>query len=142
MTTASKVGADDFIATGLKEEDFKMLPRQDLAYRLERKGDDFVVQWPEHKVECLVTALLDKSDGPHGELTVTFAGTNVHWARIGLASSQAREGVVRKLREVSADVPWRAILEVTCRISAQALREPAPTESLSGRLMTGPRFLI
>jgi hypothetical protein len=138
-----QVGADTFVAAGLAEGNgFDQLPREEVAHQLERHGDEFLVRWPAHRVECAVTGLREHSDGVAGELSVSHGGVELHWGRLSLASSQTREGVVRKLNTIVPDLPWRSILEVTCRATARALRESTATVALRGRRATGPRHLI
>jgi hypothetical protein len=141
-TKAPKVGADEFAAAGHGEADLDALPREGLAYTLERHGDEFLVSWPEHKVECALTAIHENGEGIHAELSVTHGGVDVHWGRLGLASTQSREAVVRKLSSMLAKVPWRALLEATCRSTAQALRRSSVTVTLHGQRATGPRYLV
>jgi len=139
---APKVGADDFVAAGLGEAELSALPREGLTHTLERHGDEFLVRWPEHKVACALTAIHENGDGVHAELAVTHDGVDVHWGRLGLASTQAREGVVRKLDAIVRETPWRSILEMTCRETVRSLRATAATVTLHGRRSTGPHYLV
>jgi hypothetical protein len=135
-----KVGADDYVAAGHGEVDD--LPRAPAGYQCERQGDDYVLVWSDHKVRGLLTAIHENSDGIHAELSISHAGIDLHWGRLGLSSTQAREGVVRKLNGIVNDIPWRTILETTCRQTAGAVRRGDPTELLEGRRRLGPRLYV
>ncbi len=138
-----QVGADTFVTAGLAEDDgFEQLPREEVAYHLERHGDEFLIRWPAHRVECSLTGLRDHSDGIAGELAVSHGGVELHWGRLGLASTQTREGVVRKLNSILPDIPWRTIIEAACRATVRALRASSTTVTLHGRRTTGPRHLV
>jgi hypothetical protein len=139
---APKVGADDFVAAGLGEAELSALPREGLAHTFERHGDEFLVSWPEHKVSCALTAIHENGDGVHAELAVSHDGVDVHWGRLGLASTQAREGVVRKLDSIVRGAPWRSILETTCRETVRSLRATSATVTLRGRRAAGPAYLV
>jgi hypothetical protein len=49
---------------------------------------------------------------------------------------------VRKLSSFLPDLPWRTILEVTCRSTARALRDSSATVALHGRRAVGPQHLV
>jgi hypothetical protein len=138
-----QVGADTFVAAGLAEGDgFDQLQREEIAYHLERHGDEFLIRWPAHRVECAVTSLREHSEGITGELAVSHGGVELHWGRLGFASTQTREGVVRKLSGILPEVPWRTIIEVACRATVRALRESSTTVPLLGRRAGHLRFLV
>jgi len=139
---APRVGADDFIASGHSEADPDTLPREELAPVIERHGDEFGVRWDQHHVTCLLTAIHENGDGVQAELAVSHAGVDLHWGRLGLSSTAARESVVRKLREILPDLPWRIILERTCRDVTRAVRTGEPLVMLTGQVMSPLRELV
>jgi hypothetical protein len=138
------MGADDFKAAGLAEGGgFERLPRVDVAHQLERHGDEFMLRWPKYRVKCTVSHLRGHSDGLAAELTVLHAGVEIHWGRLALASTQARQGVVRKVNEiVPKKVPWRTIIEVACREPVKALRASDKFVTLTGKVHSPARELL
>lgn len=110
-----------------------------------RHGDEFLVQGGG--ADLLLTGLRDGSEGVHGELTVTCTNErgqveDVHWGRLNLASTAAREALVKKLVAVKPEIPWRSLLETACRRTATEIRQGSPTIMLRPRLATGPRYLV
>jgi hypothetical protein len=89
-----------------------------------------------------VTGLREHAEGITGELAVSHGGVELHWGRLGFASTQTREGVVRKLSGILPDVPWRTIIEIACRATVRALRESSVTVALHGRRAAGLRYLV
>jgi len=138
----AKVGADDFIASGLSEADLRSQPRLELAPTIERHGDEFTLSWAVHDLAIVFTQLREVHDGVHGELAIARAGTELHWARLNLASTSAREGLIKKLAGLDRAVPWAKILNHACRTTAVAMRESAPATLLWPRLSTGPGHLL
>lgn len=112
------------------------------APTLERHGDDFGMRWNEYRVDLSVTGLRENSDGLHAEVAVAVAGAEIHWGRLNLVSTSAREGVVKKLAAIAADIPWRTMLERACRMTTMAIRQGSPTVTLTPRQAAGPRVLI
>jgi hypothetical protein len=138
-----QVGADTFVAAGLAEGDgFDQLPREEVAHHLERHGDEFLIRWPAHRIECAVTGLREHTEGITGELAVSHGGVELHWGRLGFASTQTREGVVRKLTAIMPEPPWRTIIETACRATVRALRESSMTVPLLGHRAGALRFLV
>ena len=143
----AKVGADDFTAAGLGEAELGGLPREDLPTTLEptvtAMGDDLCFAWPSLTVEARLSHQRDSGEGLYAELAVQLGGTEIHWARLNVASTTAREGVVRKLLQVDRGIPWRALLEHTCRLGAQAARTGEPIVTLQpSRQAPETRYLI
>src|SRR5262245_56682405 len=137
------MGADDFKAAGLADDDgFDRLPRADVAYQLDRHGDEFMLRWSKHRVECTVSHIRWHSDGFAAELTVSHAGIEIHWGHLPLASTHARQGVVRKVTEILPDVPWRTIIEVACRAPVKALRASDGFVTLTGKVHAPARELL
>src|SRR5947209_6281364 len=75
---------------------------------LERHGDELTVRWAEHRVDLVFTGIREGSDGLHAELSIRRDGEEVHWSRLGLASSRTRTGVIKELKERTdgGAVPW------------------------------------
>lgn len=86
----------------------------------------------------------ENSDGIHGEMSVVSGVMGeIHWGRINLASTSAREGLVRKLDQAAPGLPWRPILERACRQAARDLRTGEPVVPLVPRLADeSARYLV
>lgn len=108
-----------------------------------RRGDAFLTTWPGHGVAIGVDQLHEHSDGLSGEITVeaTVGGT-LHWGRLGLASTTARESVVKKLMQIRDDVPWREYLDLVCRSTTAAWRAGEPVVLVHPRPREAVRSLI
>src|SRR5437773_2329989 len=124
MTKGAKVGADDFIATGLQESELEDLSREDLAGQaglaeLRRgveeadEGDGLRFAWPALNAALVLTALRDGSDGPHAEVQAFHDRQELHRARVGLMSTTSRESFTkatvtrgRRLCKAAAAVDW------------------------------------
>ena len=67
------------------------------APTVERHGDEFTIRWAEHSVDLVFTGIRESSGGLHAELSIQRDGEEVHWSRLGLASSRSRDGIVKLL---------------------------------------------
>ena len=110
---------------------------------IQRDGDEFTFLWHDHGIGIGFTQLREGSDGIHGEITVHASGLgSLHWGRLNLASTSAREGLVKKLHEVHPIDLWRAFLETACRTVAERLRQGQPIVSLEPVAAPTTRQLI
>lgn len=108
-----------------------------------RAGDGFSFSWTRHGIAVRVDQLHEHSDGLSGEITVEASvGGVIHWARFNVASTQARESLVKKLMHIRDDVPWRELLERVCRETAERFRIGAPIEPLIAGTSAAPRELV
>jgi AAA domain len=112
------------------------------APTVERAGDDFVFRWAAYPVELSLNAIRESSDGVHAELTVTHERVVIHWSRLGLASSPAREGLTKKLAGIESEIPWREMLEHACRATVQTVRRGNPAVAVVPRRREGARHLV
>jgi hypothetical protein len=114
------------------------------APEIQRVGDEWAATWPAHGATLSFGQLRENSDGIHGEMSVVSGVLGeIHWGRLNLASTSAREGLVRKLEQVQPGVPWRPILERVCRQAARDLRAGEPVVPLVPRLTDeGARYLV
>jgi hypothetical protein len=117
------------------------------APTVERQGDEFVVRWAEHAVELAFGGIREGSDGLHAEVSIRREGEEVHWSRLGLASSRSRDGIAKLLvqsRAASdgAPVPWSTMVDRAARVVADAVRRGEPAQALRPRPITGPRHLV
>ena len=108
----------------------------------DRHGDEHTIQWASPPVTMTLTRVHDGSRGLHAELTVTHGPARIHWGELNLASTPARETVVKKLSAELADVPWRMMLEAACWTTAQAARQGTPLVTLTGKAATATRELL
>ncbi|MBI3109309.1 MAG: AAA family ATPase [Candidatus Rokubacteria bacterium] len=105
------------------------------APEIQRLGDEWAATWPAHGVTLSLGQLRESTDGIHGELSVVSGVLGeIHWGRLNLASTSAREGLVRKLDQAAPGLPWRPILERVCRQAARDLRSGEPARPLVPRL--------
>jgi len=114
------------------------------APEIQRLGDEWAATWPAHGVTISFGSVRENSDGIHGEMSVVSGVMGeIHWGRINLASTSAREGLVRKLDQAAPGLPWRPILERACRQAARDLRTGEPVVPLVPRQADeGSRFLL
>jgi AAA domain len=141
--------ADEPPISGMTTPEFTQFPREALSDgqpappEIVVVGDAVHLAWPALTVEARLTQGREHAAGITAELTITLGGVAVHWARLDLASTSGREGVVRKLRQVDHGLPWRAVLETLCAEGAKAFRVGAPFVCLMPRLRPeAQRFLI
>lgn len=108
-----------------------------------RDGDEFVLTWPALGVGIGVTHLHERGDGLNAEVTIEagVAG-HIHWGTLNLASTAARETLVKKLDNAHPGTPWRQLLDHTCRTVADAFRAGAPVVILRPKAATEARFLV
>ena len=108
-----------------------------------RLGDDLVMRWPQHAITLSFSHLREGSDGIQSELLAHSAvAGELHWARLNLVSTSAREGLVKKLDRDHPGAPWRSILERACRLAAQELRAGEPVVALLPGRATETRHLL
>jgi hypothetical protein len=123
-------------------------PPAPMSPTVERHGDDFAYTWRSREAVITVERIREHSDGTHAETTVTVSGTEIHWGRLNLVSTSAREQLVKKLTQVLPDdeegdpIPWRAMLERVCRDTTKAARMGSPAVLLRPQQATGPSFLV
>jgi len=108
----------------------------------ERHGNEASVRWTEPPVTLQFNALREANEGAHAELAVLHEAREIHWGRLSLASTSAREGLVKKLDAMAPGSPWRLLLERGCRLAVAAVREQPPSVLLHPRVTDGPRYLI
>jgi hypothetical protein len=114
------------------------------APNVQREGDELAFTWPPQGVTLSFAGLRESSEGVHGECSVVAAvAGEIHWGRLNLASTSAREGLVKKLVAALPGAPWRPMLERACREAAREIRTGAPVVPLLPRRASAEtRFLI
>jgi hypothetical protein len=105
-------------------------------------GDEHVVSWSAHSVTLTVSGLREHSDGVSAEVTVALKGQEVHWSKLNLASTASREALVRKLITHAPKIPWRPIVERTCRLCVEVSRAGNPVVAVRPRLRVGARYVV
>ena len=108
---------------------------------LQRLGLDLAVSWL-NGVRFTLTAIRDGRDGVRGELTVTQGDRRLSWGVLALSSTQAREGLRKKLEAAAPGVPWGDYLEETAWCLTQAAREGEPLAPLTGHVGSPTRELV
>jgi hypothetical protein len=108
----------------------------------QRHADEFTIRWPGHGVELHLIGVRERSDGPRAELAVLHEEQEIHWGLLSLASTSARETVVKKLLAIQPELPWRPMLERACRLTVIAQRRGEPLVTLTGRVETPTRELV
>ncbi len=109
-----------------------------------RAGDEFVFVWPAHKVAIGIEHARETASGLDAEIYVssTVLG-DLHWSRLHLESLSHREALVRKLRAIDPNTPWRALLDYACRYVAAEVRAGAPVVPLApAPLPVRERYLV
>jgi hypothetical protein len=133
-------GGDGVTVNGLGRED--ILPAAPGPATCTRSGDDFLFTWSAEMVAVAVTAIKEQSDGYTAELAVSLNGNELHWGRVGLASTQGRLALAKRLALQHRALAWGTVIEHACRETVRALREGAPAVRLTARPFVGPRFSI
>jgi AAA domain len=108
----------------------------------ERHGDEFSMAWGFPPVTMTLSRVRESSDGMRGELAVTHGGHEIHWGQLPLASTSARETVVKKLVAILDAEPWRLMLERAVRATRDAVRQGDPMVTLTGRPTSPTRALL
>jgi hypothetical protein len=93
-------------------------------------GEDGTFTWADERVEIHLTGARESGEGVHAECRVTRADSLVHWGRLNLSSTSMREGLVKKLSVVAAEVLWREHLELACYRMAEHVRTGTPLVEL------------
>jgi len=113
-----------------------------IAPTFDRHGDDFTITWSEHALNFAFTEVHKNRDGIKAELAIQLAGSEIHFGALSLASTTAREQLVRKLSEIAPDLGWRTMLEHACRATVDAIRRGTPAVLLSPRPAPATRHLV
>jgi AAA domain len=108
----------------------------------DRHGDEISLTWAFPPVTMKFTGVRERGDGPRAELVVTHGDQEIHWGLLSLASTSARETVIKKLVSVVDDVPWRLLLERACRVTVDASRRGEPLVTLTGRVTSPSREVL
>jgi hypothetical protein len=94
-------------------------------------GESLWVVWKARGAVLEFTRLSEHHDALSAEVTVSNAnGTELHWARVNLASTQARGALVKAVEEAEPTGDWRPIIERSCRLVAKHLRTGDPAVDL------------
>jgi hypothetical protein len=105
-------------------------------------GTEFSLTWPWPPVVMTLTGVRESRGAIHAELTVLHEGHDLHFGRLDLVSTSARETVVKKLAASIDTVPWRGMLEDACRLTARASRRGEPMVTLTGKVASPTRELL
>ena len=107
-------------------------------------GDSIFVTY--HGRAILEFARFSESrDTCSAEVTIsTWEGTELHWARVNLASTQGRSALSKAVEEAEPAGDWRPMLERACRVVAKHLRvgEPAVPLIAAPLSTASPRWWI
>jgi len=114
--------------------------------RFYAEGDRYTCLWPDQGVGISIENIKEHSEGLHGEITVNAINAggeregHIHWARLGLSSSSARQSFAKVLStRVKGDaIDWLNLLEYACTKTAQTARSPAPVVDLAGVDLSAP----
>lgn len=102
---------------------------------IEKRGESICFLWGG--LQMSLDYLHERSDGIHGEITVQHETApdrlgHIHWARINLSSTTARDSLkkvlVSKTKDDLGNVPfeWEPMIEYACSVSAKRHREGEP----------------
>jgi hypothetical protein len=97
-------------------------------------GDSIFVVWKARGAVLEFTRLSEHHDALSAEVTVSNAnGTELHWARVNLASTQGRAAIVKAVEEAEPTGDWRPIIERSSRLAAKHVRTGEPAVALEPR---------
>jgi len=108
---------------------------------LRREGFDLVLTLPDH-VRFSLSSIHDTRDGVRGELTVTHGARRLSWGSLALSSTQAREGLRKKLEATAPGLPWAEYLDDAAFRLTQAARQGEPIVTLTGKVTSPTRELM
>lgn len=106
--------------------------------------DSVTFIWRDQGAGIGFAFLYERQDGLHGEVSVTahvdgmLKPVHIHWARINLSSTTARDNLVKFLvKRTSEDggracrYDWAAMVEYACTVAAQRFRDGEPFVDLA-----------
>lgn len=104
-------------------------------------GDSLFVVWPGWTIEF--SRLHDHRESLSAEVSIVDGVLGaLHWARLNLASTQARNTLARSLEETGQTRPWRELLERSCRLVVEHLRRGPDGEYLKPVAPNGHQWLV
>ena len=105
-------------------------------------GDSLWIIWPA-RATFEFSRVHEHADTLSAEVAVvsTTAG-ELSWARLNLASTQSRSGLVRVLEEREPTEDWRGLVERSCRLVAQHIRVGDPAKILLPEAPTEVRWAV
>ena len=106
-------------------------------------GDSLFVIWRQYQVTMEFSRISDHRDTLSAEVClVSEALGPVHWARVNLASTQGRTALIRASDEAVPGLPWRNIVDTSCRQVALHLRRGEPAVAMEPAARVTPRWLV
>ncbi len=73
----------------------------------------------------------ERGDSLSAEVAISNGtGTELHWARVNLASTQGRSALVKAVEEAEPTGDWRPLIERACRLVAKHVRTGDPAVAL------------
>ena len=105
-------------------------------------GESLFVVWRDRAV-LEFARVAEHRDTLTAEVTVTNqAGTELHWARVNLASTQGRGALIKAVEEAEPTGDWRPILERACRMVAKHVRTGEPAVPLIAEPPSETRWAV
>ncbi len=105
-------------------------------FEFKREGDWYLCLFHDRGLGVAFEMLRESGGELHGDITVHklnpegARGTHLHWAKLNLSSTQARETLAKKLeKDERVQVPleaWRHIIEAACLTTAREYRKGEP----------------
>src|SRR5262245_20483225 len=112
-----------------------------MAPVLQQLGDSIFIVWPgERTLEF--TRIVEARETVSAELCVVDQGQTLHWARINMMSTQSRNTLAKGLEDTLPGVPWKTIVEDSCRMVVQHLRRGEPSVAVEPRKPREGRYLV
>jgi DnaB-like helicase N terminal domain/AAA domain len=108
-------------------------------------GDEYALRWTTddgRDAAIVLSAVREHRDGLHAEYTVTLGDHDPVWGRLGLASTQARAGLVNTLKALDPTIDWRSRLDRACRETAMTARRGSPAVAVTPQLASSEAYLI
>ncbi len=106
-------------------------------------GDSLWVVWTSRGLTMEFSRVVEHRDTLTAELSVVSETAGfLHWARLNLASTQARTSLTRALEEADPSQSWRDLIEKSCRMVALHIRIGDPAVPLSPIEPSVGRWLI
>ena len=106
-------------------------------------GDSLFVVWSAAKLTLAFSRLSEHRDTLTAEVVIVgeLEG-DIHWARVNLASTQARATLAKAATEAAPRPDWRPIIERSCQMVAAHLRAGEPAIALEPIEPVPDRWLV
>lgn len=110
---------------------------------VEALGTSVFVIYKDPGISLEFSRISDRHDTLSAEVTVTsLVAGEITWSRVNLASVQGRNALIKAAEETTPGLPWRRLVDESCRLVARHLRKGEPLVMLTGKPTSLTRELM